>query len=220
MDPYLESPAHWSDLHHRLIDSMSEVVSERLPANYFARINELVMMIQPDPESPRAAGSDVLVMRDPLRTGGGVAVAPGASARPYTLANVESLDPHTEGFIEIIRLRDHEVVSVIELFSPTNKLGDGRGLYGEAAAPAEAKGPRRRDRPVAGRSQAHAEQAASRRRLLRLHLARRPPPRMRRVCMERKAAIAGSADPAGAARRRRPARSGQGVRHGLRPRQI
>jgi hypothetical protein len=111
---------------------MRETLSEKLPENYHARINELVMMIQPDLPQGKAAGPDVLVTRDPGRTGdGGVALAGATDIVPTTLRNIENFDPYTEAFIEVIRLRDHQVVTVIELFSPANKVGDGRGVYME-----------------------------------------------------------------------------------------
>jgi hypothetical protein len=129
MDPYLESPTHWSDFHHRFIGTLSEAISDRVPANYFARIGEDVVLIEP--ELPRQGREpDVLVSRDPLRTGGGaLALAAGARVEPTQRSNIEYLDPHTETFIEILRLPNQEVVAVLELLSPTNKSGDGRGFY-------------------------------------------------------------------------------------------
>ena len=131
MDPYLESPTHWSDFHSTLIHALREAINDRLPRNYAARIEEEVVFIQPD-VLPRKIGPDVMVARDPLRTSGthgGAAVATVADVEPVTLGNVQSLDPHTEAHVRIVRLPDHELVTVVELFSPTNKYGDGRGFY-------------------------------------------------------------------------------------------
>ena len=132
MDPYLESPAHWSDFHYEFIGAMREALSDKLPENYHARINELVMMIQPDLPQRKGAGPDVLVTRDPGRESeGGVAVAGVTEIVPTILRNIEYFDPYTEAFIEVIRLPDQQVVTVIELFSPANKTGEGRGIYME-----------------------------------------------------------------------------------------
>ena len=81
MDPYLESPTHWSDFHATFIQSWREAIGDRLPDNYFARVGEEVVL--------------------------------------------------TEAFIETLRLPNQEVVAVLELLSPTNKSGDGRGFYME-----------------------------------------------------------------------------------------
>lgn len=130
MDPHLESPTHWSDLHARFINVLSEVIADRLPNNYFARLGEDVVMIQPEIPIRQGREPGVLVARDPARAGGNAAaVIGGARHQPMTLTNVEFLDPHTEAFIEIIRLPDQEVITVLALLSPTNKSGDGRGFY-------------------------------------------------------------------------------------------
>jgi hypothetical protein len=72
---------------------------------------------------------DVTVARSTADgSGGGVAMAV-ATPPAATLANLELLDPHTETYIEVRRLPELELVSVLELLSPTNKYGDGRGEY-------------------------------------------------------------------------------------------
>jgi hypothetical protein len=131
MDPYLESPAQWPDFHSTFIQAWREAIADKLPKNYFARIGEDVVLIQPEAGSRQGRTPDVLVSRDPLRTvgGGGTAVMNAARLEPTTLENLETLDPHTEAFIEILRLPDQAVVAVLELLSPTNKYGDGRGFY-------------------------------------------------------------------------------------------
>lgn len=130
MDPYLESPTQWSDLHTRLINVLSEVIADRLPNNYFARLGEDVWLIQPEIRVKQGREPDVLVTHDPSRSGGNASTVVGGVRRePMTLANVEYLDPHTEAFIQIVRLPEQQVVTVLELLSPTNKTGDGRGFY-------------------------------------------------------------------------------------------
>lgn len=128
MDPYLESPTHWADFHHRFIETLSETLSDHLPDGYFARINELVLLIEPELSRPRTVSPDLTVTRDlstPADRPGGVATL---QPEPAILANVETLNPHREAFIEVIRLPSQEVVTVLELLSPT-QTGDGRGLY-------------------------------------------------------------------------------------------
>jgi hypothetical protein len=132
MDPYLESPTQWSDFHARFVNVLSEIIADRLPNNYFARLGEDVVLIAPELPPRQSREPDVLVSRDPLRVGGGVtALAAGVRVKPITLANIQHLDPHTEAYIEVLRLPEQEVVAVLELLSPTNKYGDGRGIYFE-----------------------------------------------------------------------------------------
>lgn len=132
MDPYLESPTHWSDFHPTFIQAWRETIADRLPPNYFARIGEDVVLIAPEVPARQSRVPDVVVSRDPHGPGGGAtAMIGGVRVEPTTLANIEYLDPHTEAFIEILRFPEQEVVAVLELLSPTNKSGDGPGFYFE-----------------------------------------------------------------------------------------
>lgn len=132
MDPYLESPTHWSDFHSRFVNVLSEAINDHLPRNYVARIEEEVVVVEPD-VLDRKIGPDVAVSRDPLRTSAGrgtsAAAAHPADVEPVTLSNQQMLDPHTEAYVRVVRLPDLELVTVLELLSPTNKGGDGRGFY-------------------------------------------------------------------------------------------
>ncbi len=129
MDPYIESPTHWSDFHPTFIVYLRESINRVLPPGYRARIDEMVMMINPefDPER-KAIKPDVLVTTSPFGY-----TPPGSSSQatldPVTLENVELLDPLTETFIQIVRLPEQDTVTVVELLSPANKYGEGRGIY-------------------------------------------------------------------------------------------
>jgi hypothetical protein len=134
MDPYLESPAHWADFHGHFVPQLAEAINERLPDNYVARIGEHVSVVMPVSEPPAAHSffPDVSVLRstrDPASgvTSGGTAVA--TPPAPVMMTNVESVDEHTEAYVRIVRLPHQELVTVLELISPTNKYGDGRGEY-------------------------------------------------------------------------------------------
>jgi hypothetical protein len=132
MDPYIESPTHWADFHATFIPSLREAINDVLPANYVARIDEEIVMLDPGfaDRDRRKAGPAVAVMHGPFApggaTGGATAVAPPV---PVTLDNIPLLDPMTELFIEVTRLPEREVVTVVEVLSPTNKVSEGRGLY-------------------------------------------------------------------------------------------
>jgi hypothetical protein len=129
MDPYIESPVHWPDFHGRFINALSETISETLPEAYFARIQEDAVLLEPVPPAYMVI-PDVLVGADaPDRTAAKSVTSGVAVLEPTTLPNLVALDPHVEYFIEIIRMPEAEVVTVVEVLSPTNKQGEGRGLY-------------------------------------------------------------------------------------------
>lgn len=135
MDPYLESPTHWSDFHPTFIQAWREAIADRLPANYFARVGEDVVLIAPEAPA-QSREPDVLISRDPSRSGergGATALIGGIRCAPTTLENIEieRLDPYTETFIEILRFPDQQVVAVLELLSPANKSAVGPRSYFE-----------------------------------------------------------------------------------------
>ena len=144
MDPYLEGPAHWSDFHFRFINRMADAINERLPDRYATRVGEHVMAItpvRPDPAGDESAAAylpDVTaidrrpdafrptsILGEPSADEGGT-----ATLAPTALGYVRYDDDYAELFLEVLRLPDMAVVTVIELMSPTNKYGEGRGLYG------------------------------------------------------------------------------------------
>jgi hypothetical protein len=130
MNPYVESVVNWSDFHSTFIHALREAINTQLPKPYYARVHELVMMLGPDSTGPKVSEPDVFVGRGPGRTGSpNVSSAGAATLEPLTLAHIERLDPHRELTIDIIRLPEQNVVTVVELFSPTNKYGDGRAEY-------------------------------------------------------------------------------------------
>jgi hypothetical protein len=125
MDPYLE--AHWRDIHQRLVTYTCDALQDNLPPELRARLEERVVL-----EKPEGIGNglfpDVRVIHSsrpsgeqPERAAGGVAVA-----EPLVVAADD--EPLTEGLVEIIDAGSgNKVVTVIEVFSPTNKL-PGEGL--------------------------------------------------------------------------------------------
>jgi hypothetical protein len=127
MDPYLEGPAWWPDFHTRFVNTLSESIADRLPEGYQATLNEQVVLIEPDPDDERDIEPDVTVIRSP-----GAPSAPRSSGlgvlEPQTIPNIVRLDPHREVYIEL-RYGDQDVVTLIELQSPSNKSGAGRGQY-------------------------------------------------------------------------------------------
>jgi hypothetical protein len=131
MDPYLEDPAVWEGFHTAFIVECMYLLSQRLPRNYVANINERVRLISITDEAAREYVPDVSLarlsaanQRRPQSGGGGTAVA----AAPVVLPDLDSLEVR-DGYIEIIRFPEQELVTSIELLSPSNKFGEGIGEY-------------------------------------------------------------------------------------------
>lgn len=124
MDPYLEHPDWFPDLHGSLIIHMKETIQHSLPESYSARsgyhfwLEAARRTMQPDVDLVRVAG------RPRRRDRGGVVLAEPRPTGPLVIA-VDTIDqgPTRQSFIEIRRRRGKEVrlVASIEILSPSNK---------------------------------------------------------------------------------------------------
>jgi hypothetical protein len=125
MDPYLEARSVWPDVHASLITYMREALQPQIRPNYIARIGERLQLAQ-------IGGSYV---PDLLLVKGVREPAPALTADKAAIAVdepqlLDTLDEaYREPFIEIVARETGEVVTLIELLSPANKVGDGRDQY-------------------------------------------------------------------------------------------
>jgi hypothetical protein len=130
MDPYLESQGYWPDFHTALLIDCRRALRHVLPRHYGAFVEERISLIDLSGEPSHHYRPDVAV----IRKGHDLPVSGdrGASAtlEPITIPlTLEDLDEVHERWIEIRRLPDQSLVTVIEILSPTNKIGSGRIEY-------------------------------------------------------------------------------------------
>lgn len=123
MDPYLEARSLWPGVHQRLITYIAEALQPQIRPKYIASIGERLQLAY------AGGGSyvpDVMLVKR-LKEPAPVLVGAVPVADPQL---VEILDEaYREPFIEIIARDTGEIVTVIELLSPANKVGDGREHY-------------------------------------------------------------------------------------------
>lgn len=129
MDPYLEDPTFWPDVHHRLITTMCDQIQAALIPGYRAVITPYVAFESIEIAPVRRAVPDIAVIEheiSPLSRGGGAVV----EEAPLTLPAVMEV-PVEYARIEIRTVRDHILVTAIELLSPANKRPgvDGADAY-------------------------------------------------------------------------------------------
>jgi hypothetical protein len=130
MDPYLESQGFWQDFHTTLLTYCRRALTAVLPRHYAARIEERISLVDLSDEAQQSYRPDVAVVRG--ADGPALPTAGGASAtlEPVTLPlAIEELQEVRHRWIEIKRLPDRSLVTVIEILSPTNKIGSGRVEY-------------------------------------------------------------------------------------------
>jgi hypothetical protein len=124
MDPYLEHPGLWPDVHNRLIAAIADTLAPALAPRYHVRVEERMYMLKPD-EPAFVGRADVAVA---ARPGAPLAGAPVAEAGVLEV-DVPLEDEVGDWFLEIRDVVSGKLVTVVELLSPVNKLGAGRRKY-------------------------------------------------------------------------------------------
>jgi hypothetical protein len=134
MDPYLESPDIWPDVHDRLATAISDQLNQTLPAPYYARLEMRPEVGIAEKRHARIV-PDVSIVRHPQHTPSERGIV---AVQDATRADV-SRSIHVEIFSETIRhhfveIRDpsrgHHLVTLIEILSPSNKVpGKDRDAY-------------------------------------------------------------------------------------------
>jgi hypothetical protein len=137
MNPYLESPDVWATFHARMIAEMSDRLSDQLRPNYLVHI-ETHLWIHDVADDEDGTGRRRLIGRtdaavsdrdqaEEQQTGSGTMTAVLAPPVRITLAQV---DIERQRYIEIRDRRNRQLVTIVELLSPSNKApGDDWEQY-------------------------------------------------------------------------------------------
>jgi hypothetical protein len=125
MDPYLEAPFVWPDVHSRLIVYLAEHLRPLLRPRYIASVQTRVFIEGPAQERFPDVGIRRTLGQRPAA--GTTAVLEGDA--PFEV-QVPELEIH-ETYLHIVDLQTNQrVVTVLEVVSPTNKYsGPGRESY-------------------------------------------------------------------------------------------
>ena len=128
MDPYLEDPIGWPDVHHSLISTIRDHLADAVSPHFYVRIEERVYLTHPDDDPGYAVIiPHVIVTRHP-RQATVQPVPAGAAVITDPVVIEDLLDPEIhDHYVEIRDARSHEIVTAIELLSPANKVKASRG---------------------------------------------------------------------------------------------
>jgi len=132
MDPYLESPLIWRDVHHTLAGQIRQQLVPRLSPRYVARLETRFVAFSPDEKEIRILYPDADVTHTQLRerviamyetrTDATIAISPPPLVlRAITPERVELVT------VEIRDAAQRRLVTSIEILSPVNKR-PGKGL--------------------------------------------------------------------------------------------
>jgi hypothetical protein len=128
MNPFLEQDDAWHDFHERFLPLVADLLVAQVRPNYIVKIDEHVYVHELPPEPRHLLDrADVLVGRSPRpgepRPGVGLLEAPARVGLP-------ALDVERLAFVEVRDRRNRELVTVVELLSPSNKRsGADRDQY-------------------------------------------------------------------------------------------
>ena len=127
MNPYLEHPELWHQVHNRLIVSIADEIAGTIAPKYRVAIEQRVYMSVDDPQSlVGIADIGVKTDRDTI---------PSFSTATATLVKPQQVQlpmpwEVKERYLEIREIATRELVTVIEVLSPANKRSSkGRSLY-------------------------------------------------------------------------------------------
>jgi hypothetical protein len=131
MDPYLEDPALWPDVHHRLIAELQTELNLLLRPKYYARVEERVYIADDSDTVAKVVIPDLRIAERPgafeeWKPG----TAPGGTAVVEVAEPIEVvfLDEEIhESRLEVLDRESRKVVTVLEVVSPTNKVLGSRG---------------------------------------------------------------------------------------------
>ena len=127
MDPYLEHPDRWPSVHSRLIVEIADFLTPQLLPKYFVDIEERIYLTAG--QERVAIVPDVTVKRDISNPNASTNVAVAVATEP-TMVRVPMPEEVKRNYVEIKEVASKEVVTAIEILSPTNKRpGKGREQY-------------------------------------------------------------------------------------------
>jgi hypothetical protein len=114
MDPYLEHPALWPDVHNRLMAALADDLSERVAPRYYVglerrtyllKADDLVFVGRPDLAVAPASGPPV------------VAPQPATTSTLVLEVDVPMQDEVSENFLEIHEVKTGKLITIVELLS-------------------------------------------------------------------------------------------------------
>jgi hypothetical protein len=126
MDPYLEHPSLWPDVHNRLITAIADDLTPKLAPRYYIGLERRTYLLKPD---------DVVFIGRPDIAFASPRPIPQPATMP--LAEIGVLDVElpmndkvSENFLVVYEVVTGKVVTLLELLSPANKLhNEGREQY-------------------------------------------------------------------------------------------
>jgi hypothetical protein len=128
MNPYLENPEFWTEVHHLLISVLAETLNPQLLPKYRAAVEKRIYQTTED-GAVLVGIPDMTIGQFKQSNTSNTAVAAAPVSTPLTVTIPMPFEIK-EGYLEIREIATKEVITVIEVLSPANKrVGKGLEAY-------------------------------------------------------------------------------------------
>lgn len=126
MDPYMEHPALWPDVHNSLIAAIRDNLSARVAPHYYVRLERRTYLLSSD-DLAFIGRPDVSVIPTSERRPRSSQLQPKADVIEIELPLADQVGLN---YLEVHEVITSRVITVMELLSPANKVNDhGREDY-------------------------------------------------------------------------------------------
>src|SRR5262245_17621717 len=119
MNPYLEQEDVWHDFHQRFATAVAEALGPQVFPSYIVKIDEHIFIHEPPAEQRQLLGRPDTFLAPSGREGSTPAGA-GVLEAPVRFV-LPAVDEERQPFVEIRDRQSRQVITVIELLSPSNK---------------------------------------------------------------------------------------------------
>ena len=119
MNPYLEESDVWQDFRDRYVPALADALGALVRPNFIVKIEEHLFIHEPPAEHRLLIGrADVSLARpqDRAESNGGT-----ATISSPVIARIPTVDFEKHLFLELRDRKNRELVTVVEMLSPTNK---------------------------------------------------------------------------------------------------
>jgi len=132
MDPYLEHPALWPDVHNRLIAAISDAVAPSIAPRYYVGLERRAFLLTPDDVVFIGRPDIAIVPRRPSLDPYETPISSGGTSTAVLDVGLPTDDQEEQSYLEVREVKTGLLVTVLEILSPVNKLHiDGRRQYEE-----------------------------------------------------------------------------------------
>lgn len=125
MDPYLEHPSLWPDVHNRLLAAIADDLAPRVAPAYYVALERRTYLLKPD-DLVLVGRADIAV----VHAQAALALQASVASSGVLQVDVPMSDEVSENYLEVREVKTGALITIVELLSPANKLNkQGREEY-------------------------------------------------------------------------------------------